>query len=167
MRYNVRLSKVKSMFKAIARFSPLLKDARGSSAVEFALVAPVLLLLMLGTVDFGRLLWLTSTVEHAATAGARFAGVRGEGNYDPLTFDQMEATIQNTVHGRATGIATGDLTIGITWLEADSTPPAAGSAAASGGTVTVTATYGFQFFLGGILSLSPFNLTSTSTVTIA
>ena len=166
MGYAVRSGKAKSMFNAIARRSPFCKDTRGSSAVEFAFVAPVLLLLMLGIVDFGRLLWMTSTVEHAATAGARYAGVRGQGNYGSLTPTELAAEIAGIVRGRATGIASSDLTVAITWRDAGGNvlPPPDNVA---GGTVTVTATYNFQFILVGFLSLDPFDLTSTSTVTIA
>ena len=154
------------MFKAIARYSLFCKDKRGSSAVEFALVAPVLLLLMLGTIDFGRLLWMTTTVEHAATAGARYAGVRGSGNYGSLTPTELEAEITLMVKNRATGIAPSDLAVAITWLDAGGNPlPPPDNVA--GGSVTVTATYNFQFILVGFLSLPPFDLTGTSRVMIA
>lgn len=48
---------------------------RGAVLVEFALVMPVLLLLLLGTVEFGRVLnyWIDET--HLANAAARWAAV--------------------------------------------------------------------------------------------
>lgn len=53
----------------------LLKNANGASAVEFALVLPLLLLLLLGVIDGGRWLWEVNRAEKAAQAGARFAVV--------------------------------------------------------------------------------------------
>lgn len=43
---------------------------RGSSAVEFALTIPLVLFLVLGTADFGRVFYYAMTVVHAAAAGA-------------------------------------------------------------------------------------------------
>ena len=45
---------------------------RGVSAVEFALVAPVLLMTLLGAIDFGRMFYLRQGLEYAAQAGARY-----------------------------------------------------------------------------------------------
>jgi Flp pilus assembly protein TadG len=44
---------------------------RGSAAVEFALVLPVLLLLIFGIIDFGRMLAAKITLTEAAREGAR------------------------------------------------------------------------------------------------
>lgn len=48
---------------------------RGASAVEFALVAPLLLLLVFGVIDFGRLLNAQITITEAAREGARAATI--------------------------------------------------------------------------------------------
>lgn len=45
----------------------------GASAAEFALVVPVFLLLLLGTIDVGRFIWLVNENEKAAQIGARWA----------------------------------------------------------------------------------------------
>jgi len=47
----------------------------GAAAVEFALVLPVLLLLIFGIVDFGRMLNAKITVNEAAREGARAAAL--------------------------------------------------------------------------------------------
>ncbi|MCH6469348.1 TadE/TadG family type IV pilus assembly protein [Sinomonas terrae] len=44
---------------------------RGAAAVEFALVLPALLLLVLGVLDFGRIFSAQQTLTYAARAGAR------------------------------------------------------------------------------------------------
>src|ERR1700739_3321476 len=44
----------------------------GQSLLEFALMAPFLLLLMTGVVEIGRVIFYTVAVNNAATAGAQF-----------------------------------------------------------------------------------------------
>lgn len=55
---------------------------RGTSAVEFALIAPVLLFLLFVVVDFGVLFWVNLTMQYAVREGARYA-VTGQSNLDP------------------------------------------------------------------------------------
>lgn len=50
-----------------------LSDDRGVSAVEFALVAPVLLLALLGSVDLGMAEYERMTMDHALRSGAQAA----------------------------------------------------------------------------------------------
>lgn len=49
------------------------RDRRGASAVEFALVLPVLLTLLFGTLEVGRLMWVRSTMQFAAEEATRYA----------------------------------------------------------------------------------------------
>ncbi len=53
----------------------LLLDRNGSSAAEFALVLPLLLLFLLGILDGGRYLWEVNKAEKATQVGARMAVV--------------------------------------------------------------------------------------------
>jgi Flp pilus assembly protein TadG len=43
----------------------------GTTAVEFALVAPLFLMFVFGSVEFGRLLWTREALQQSAIAGAR------------------------------------------------------------------------------------------------
>ena len=49
------------------------RSQRSQSIVEFSIVAPVLLLLIFGVVDFGRVIYVYSTINQAANEGARTA----------------------------------------------------------------------------------------------
>lgn len=50
-------------------------DRSGASAAEFALVLPLLLILIFGMIDAGRFLWETNRAEKATQVGARIAVV--------------------------------------------------------------------------------------------
>lgn len=52
-----------------------LGDARGATAVEFALTAPVFLAMLFGTVELGLLLWTQLGLQHATEMAARCASV--------------------------------------------------------------------------------------------
>lgn len=53
------------------RFGRLLRERGGTAAVEFAFVSIPLVLLAVGTVDFGRTLFAQNSLSHAADVGAR------------------------------------------------------------------------------------------------
>lgn len=52
-----------------------LRDTEGASAVEFALVAIPLLMLIFGTIEYGRLMWTRQALQESATSGARCIGL--------------------------------------------------------------------------------------------
>ncbi|HEY1883604.1 MAG TPA: TadE/TadG family type IV pilus assembly protein [Candidatus Cybelea sp.] len=50
-----------------------LKDSEsGTSAIEFAILAPVFVLLVLGLIDFGRYMYYSIVAAHAARAGVQY-----------------------------------------------------------------------------------------------
>jgi Flp pilus assembly protein TadG len=51
------------------------RRSRGQSLVEFALVLPLFLLMIMGVVDAGRLVYMNSTLSNAAREGARTGSV--------------------------------------------------------------------------------------------
>jgi hypothetical protein len=50
-----------------------MRGQRSQSIVEFAIVAPILLLLLFGIVDFGRVIYIYATINQAVNEGARTA----------------------------------------------------------------------------------------------
>ncbi|HKW73504.1 MAG TPA: TadE family protein [Candidatus Dormibacteraeota bacterium] len=69
---------------------------RSQALIEFALVSPVLLLLLFGVVDIGRAVFYYDTINHAAREGARVA-VRAS-NQLPV-----DADVLNKVNGQMFG----------------------------------------------------------------
>jgi len=61
----------------------LLHDRAGATAVEFALIAPLLFLLLFGAVEAGRLLFVQSALHHAVAAAARCASIDPRGCATP------------------------------------------------------------------------------------
>ena len=55
------------------RIAAFLRDTRAASAAEFAIVLPLLLIVLFGTIDVGRYAWSLAMSEKATQTGARFA----------------------------------------------------------------------------------------------
>jgi hypothetical protein len=88
-------------------------DRRGQALVEFALILPILVLLLVGIFDFGRAIYAYSTVNNAARQGARLAIV-----------DQTVTHIQDRAASEATnlGIDPDDVTVEFRDLSEQDTP---------------------------------------------
>jgi Flp pilus assembly protein TadG len=97
---------------------------RGSVAVEFALVVPILLLIVFGLIDFGRALNAQISLTGAANVGARMAALGDTG-----------AAIQAGVTAAAPSLS------GVTANVVQSCPPDAGPAAYA----QVDVSYSFTF----------------------
>ena len=140
------------MPKALLKIVRMLRDTRGVAAVEFAFAFPILILLLVGTLDIGRALWTASTLDHAAREGARYASLRGAESRYPAS----DAEIQAFVRNRAIGIDPSGLAVSVAWAPNRY----------SGGTVTVQVARPFGFLLTGFLDFSPFELTGEATMTV-
>jgi Flp pilus assembly protein TadG len=105
---------------------------RGAAAVEFALLLPLLLLIVLGIVDFGRILNAQVTLTQAAREGAR-----------------LVALGQPNVPGRTQAAATPLSPVGVSIQSAC----AAGAGPASNGVVQTSYSFTFTPGLGYIVSL--------------
>ena len=79
-----------------------MKDRRGASAVELALILPFLVLFMLGATDYGRFARVDISVEAAAGAGAR------KGADTPVTdetLDRWESAVRQVVVEEMRGLS--------------------------------------------------------------
>ena len=143
------------MSRMIDKYLKILKDRRGTAFVEFGLLAPIFFLVIVGIVDFGRMMWLSNSVEHAATEGARYAAVRGVGKPTVATAQQ----IQDFARAQVTLIPTSEMTVNVSWTPTNNNNP--------GSTVTVQVTYDdFEYLLVGFLGFDPVDLEGTSTMVI-
>lgn len=69
---------------------------RGLAMVEFVIVAPLLLMVMIGLADAGIMLYQYNSLSKAAISGARYvAGRSFAGIIDPATFDTAKQLIVN------------------------------------------------------------------------
>jgi Flp pilus assembly protein TadG len=116
---------------------------RGSAIVEFALVALQLCIALLGVVEFGRMVLVSTTVANAARTGIRYAVVHGatrtgtgvDGPSGPGSTTQIETNIQ-----RYAGVGlldTSQLTMTITYPDGNNNP---------GSRVQVTVIYPYNPF---------------------
>lgn len=56
-------------------FRQIWRNQQGAAGAEFALVLPLMLILIFGTIDVGRFMWEVNLAEKATQMGARFAAV--------------------------------------------------------------------------------------------
>jgi Flp pilus assembly protein TadG len=146
-------------------FRPRHTSARGQSLVEFALVIPVMLLILLIGIDFGRLFYSYIEVTNASREAAAFAAA------DP-------AVVQASIAARAGQEANtqaqrgeGALTVGTPLCQSAATPPvtvdcatAASNNGGAGNQVTIAVTRPFTFItplIGGMFGT--LNLSSSAT----
>jgi Flp pilus assembly pilin Flp len=101
-------------------------DARGATAVEFALTAPVLFVILLALCEFGLLAWTQLGLQHGAEMAARCA------TFNPSACGNA-AAIQNHAVQNAFGLSIPASTFSVT-------TPACGN--------QISATYSFQFITG-------------------
>lgn len=66
---------------------------RGQAMVEFALIFPIFILLLVGMFDLGRVVWVNNTLATAAREAARYAIVHGENSACPVGPAAPGATI--------------------------------------------------------------------------
>ena len=105
----------------IRRPASWIGSERGSAAVEFALLVPVLLLIVFGIIDFGRALNAQETLTQAAREGARLAALN-------------QPNVVNRTQAAATGLSPVSVTV-------TACPAGAGPEVSA----TVMATYTFHF----------------------
>jgi Flp pilus assembly protein TadG len=69
-----------SMLTALSRIRAFGRGNSGASAVEFALAAPFLFLLLFAIIEFGRAWWAKNSLQYAVERAARYAVVCAAGS---------------------------------------------------------------------------------------
>lgn len=122
-----------------------MKAQNGQSLVEFALVLPLLVFLLFGIMDFGRIFHAYLTIDHAGREAARAASVGKD-----------DTSVKNTAVNDAAGIGLTVSRVGVT--------PATRT---SGTDVTVTITYPITFLTPVIGSIvGPITLEDTTVMRV-
>lgn len=152
----------------------------GQALVEFALVAPILLVFIFGVLDLGRGIYTYSVVSDVAREGARYAIVHGNlapgdgmAASGPSTTDPSGGTtVIPASKAVAFGIDPSQLIVGVCWgsgctVSNDCTT--ATSTALSPGTnvpVVVRACYRFQPFTGALLHINSISLAAQASLAV-
>lgn len=101
-------------------------DERGAAAVEFAIILPILVLLVMGIVEFSRAYSAKEALQYAVREGAR-----------ALAIHNQPSTIPALVESRAIGLDAAELDVPV--------PAACPSSPDSDDAATVTATYDLDY----------------------
>ena len=118
----------------------------GQSLVEFALVLPVLMMILMGIIEFGRIWMSQNAVTNAAREGVRLGVL--------ATADDSSVTSTANTYLSSAGLNTDEATI---------TTANVGASGAPGSEVSVTVEYDFRVIVGDILGLDrTLTLSSTS-----
>jgi len=90
------------------------RDERGQALVEFALILPVLLLLILGLFDVARAVWQENTLAFASREATRYAIIHGSAATSPVPYCSScsNTTIQGVVEQYAIGLPNITVTMG-------------------------------------------------------
>lgn len=124
----------------------MIRSEKGVSAIEFALIAPLLFVLTFGIIEFAFILFDKAVLTNASREGARAAIVfHTDGtDYTPLTEAEIESVVITYANGYLInlGVVGGKDLVGddIT-ISYDPSPPE------SGGDVTVTVVYTYDFLV--------------------
>lgn len=132
-----------------------LRNRDGNFIVQFALLAPAFILVILGTIDMGRLAWTISSLEHSARNGARYAAVRGAGMPDEKTVAEITTYTQDSF----IGIDSDSVTASVTY------DPAGDNS--EGSLVTVTVTQNITLMSSGLIGWDPLGYSRSSTLIVS
>ena len=133
-------------FKLEKPYQSCRRQRRGAAAVEFAVVAPVFVLLVFGMIEFGRMVMVQQMLTNAAREGARLGVIEGN------TATDVETRVDNYL---AAANITG-ATVTVTTL------PASGSDTGDRISVTVSIPFGQVSWLPTPMYLGGESLASTA-----
>jgi Flp pilus assembly protein TadG len=129
----------------------LLSRERGQELVEFALMLPFLLLILIGIIDLGRTFHAAITIANSSRTGARYAISYGyEDIGGVVSVDSAAIGSRAQAEAQNSGITLDSVAVNC--------PPVPPDVCVHGGPLVVTVTHNFQFlfnaFIGNGLTLS-------------
>lgn len=160
------------------------RHATGQGLVEFALVIPIFLFVLLGIVDVGRAVWANDSLANAAREAARWAIVHGGSATTacpvgppgvdtrvpvasvscPYPSPSKQAIVDIA---KQYAIAAGTLQVDVCYgAGCSGSTDTAGATNVRGSTVTVTVRGTVPMITGSFLGVGTFDLTGSSTMTV-
>jgi Flp pilus assembly protein TadG len=137
---------------------PRARGRHGAASVELAFILPVVLVLILGTIDFAIIMYAYGTVSESARSGARYAIVHGSMAASPVGPGANDTTVANIVKANTPALDPANLTIASTWGSGSNT---------AGSPVSVNVSYNCPTFMLKVLGFNTIKVTGTTTMTIA
>jgi hypothetical protein len=93
-------------------------DESGQSLIEFALVMPLLLLIITGLFDVARATWQENTLAYAAREGTRYAIVHGSASVDGTIVNSSSyQPVVDVVRDAAVGVPS--VSVAVTWPDSN------------------------------------------------
>ena len=114
------------------KFLRLLHCERGTTALEFAFLAPVLFAMVFGVINIAQVAWTLGSLHFAAEAAARYASINTASDGTPPSAGTVQTYAQSVYHG-----------------ESLSSNPFTYSATGCGNTVTASYSYTLSIPLAG------------------
>lgn len=128
------------------------KPFSAQSMVEFALVGPLFFVVLLGTIEMGRLMWTSHELSNGTREGARWASVRGERSGENIT----DANVKTIILARTSALDS-TLTVVLSYPDGDKEPESK---------VRISTTYDYVPMIGGFLGIGTISMERQSELTI-
>jgi Flp pilus assembly protein TadG len=153
--------------RGVRRF---LQGRDGATTVEFAIVFPMFFVLLLGVIEFARMVWVVNSLQYAVAQGARYAtltptslasSMPTTGNCNSWSSTAYKAAIKTYLEKQLAAYrASATASVLTASVSCGANPPTM--------TITVQASYNFNFFLSSTLGswINAIPLSQTATVTV-
>jgi len=107
---------------ALGRLLVDIRGDRGQSLVEFAVLVPLMLLIVTGLFDLARAVWQENTLAYAAREGTRYGIVHGSSSLMPSgPTDPSDPAIAAVVRSSAVGVQ--NITVTTSWPDTSGGTP--------------------------------------------
>jgi Flp pilus assembly protein TadG len=135
------------------------KIARGQELVEFAIILPVLFLIIFGTIDLGRLFFAGVSITNVAREGARYAGL----HRDKITLTSGACSAPPSLVTQAACLEAQNSGLN---LAAVTVTPSCPDGCDPYDKIVITVTYDFDLLMGALFGADGIELTRTAEMMI-